>query len=333
MKELLKKLLPQSAVEQVTVLTNSFSAQYGFGAGSLVNIVTASGAQQLHGVRHEDHAVGGHAQHARLFQGLVDFIATKVGDDRLSRAIPALAYIAREVASGRSPLEIVVDASEGFIPLWAKDTTLRWRFRESSLRQFRNPSAAKTSIRKLLGEALLAWGDSAPVKFAERTDAWDFEIVVRDADNCNANGCVLASAFFPDGGRHQLFVYPKMFQQSRQEQIETLAHEIGHAFGLRHFFANLSETDFPSQIFGVHSKFSIMNYGEDSRLTADDRRDLKRLYQLAWSGQLTQINGTPIKFVRPFHTVGAPPQGMVAVMPQAAPQPLPKAAAYPEAAI
>src|SRR5262245_41947165 len=29
---------------------------------------------------------------------------------------------------GRSPLEIVLDASEGFIPLWAKDTTLRWQF-------------------------------------------------------------------------------------------------------------------------------------------------------------------------------------------------------------
>ena len=230
---------------------------------------------------------------------------------------------------GRSLLEIVVDASEGFIPLWAKDTTLRWKFRESSLRQFRNPSAAKTSIRRLLGEALMAWGDAAPVKFAERTDAWDFEIVVRDADNCNASGCVLASAFFPDGGRHQLYIYPKMFEQVRQEQIETLAHEIGHTFGLRHFFANLKESDFPSQIFGVHSKFSIMNYGDDSKLTPDDRRDLKRLYQLAWGGQLTQINGTPIKFVRPFHTIGAPPQGMVAVVP-AAPPAQPKAAAYPE---
>jgi hypothetical protein len=31
----------------------------------------------------------------------------------------------------RSPLEIVVNASEGFIPLWTKDTTLRWRFREA----------------------------------------------------------------------------------------------------------------------------------------------------------------------------------------------------------
>jgi hypothetical protein len=28
----------------------------------------------------------------------------------------------------RDPLDIVVDATEGFIPLWARDVTLRWRF-------------------------------------------------------------------------------------------------------------------------------------------------------------------------------------------------------------
>src|SRR5262249_24525697 len=108
--------------------------------------------------------------------------------------------------SGRSPLEIVVDASEGFIPLWAKETTLRWQFRDSSMKVFKNPTAAKAAIRRLFGEALLAWGDAAPVKFAEESDAWDFEIVVRKADDCDVNGCVLASAFFPDAGRHKLLV-------------------------------------------------------------------------------------------------------------------------------
>ena len=187
--------------------------------------------------------------------------------------------------SGRSLLEIVVDASEGFIPLWAKDTTLRWRFRESTMKYFKSPAAAKTEIRKLLGEALLAWGDAAPVKFAERTDAWDFEIVMRETDDCDANGCVLASAFFPDAGRHELVLYPKMFTQARQEQVETIVHEIGHVFGLRHFFANVSETAWPSQIFGTHKPFSIMNYGSQSELTADDKADLKRLYQLVWIGE------------------------------------------------
>lgn len=208
---------------------------------------------------------------------------------------------------GRSLVEIVVDASEGFVPLWANDTTLRWRFREASLKVFANPAKAQTEIRRLLGEALVAWAGAAPIKFAERNDLWDFEIVVQNGDNCSANGCVLASAFFPDAGRHQLKIFPKMFQQDRKEQVETLVHEIGHMFGLRHFFAQISEKTWRSEIFGTHKPFSIMNYGSQSALTAADKSDLKRLYQKVWAGQLTHINGTPIKLVKPFHTLGSSP--------------------------
>jgi len=57
---------------------------------------------------------------------------------------------------GRSPLEIVVDASEGFIPLWTKNMMLRWRFQERSMSVFEDQEAAKTKVRELLGEALLA---------------------------------------------------------------------------------------------------------------------------------------------------------------------------------
>jgi hypothetical protein len=230
---------------------------------------------------------------------------------------------------GRSPLKIVVDASEGFIPLWAQDVVLRWRFHEQSMRAFANPAAARTEIRTLFGEALLAWGSAAPVKFAERDDAWDFEIVMMKADDCDASGCVLASAFFPDAGRHELTLYPKLFEQTRQEQVETLVHEIGHVFGLRHFFANISEIEWPSQIFGTHSAFSIMNYGSDSVLAPKDKSDLKRLYQLAWSGKLLHINTTPIKLMRPYHESGASPTSLLAVSEvQPVAQQRPAAAAY-----
>ena len=211
----------------------------------------------------------------------------------------------RATPRGLSPLEIVLDASEGFIPLWAKNTTLRWRFRESSMKYFEHPVTAKAEIRKLFGESLLAWGQAVPIKFAERQDAWDFEIVMRKNDDCDASGCVLASAFFPDAGRHQLVLYPQMFAQSRSEQVATLVHEIGHVFGLRHFFANISEKTWKSQIFGTHQPFTIMNYGSKSVLMPADRADLKRLYALVWSGQLTKVNGTPIKLVKPFHAIGA----------------------------
>ncbi|MEV6493504.1 matrixin family metalloprotease, partial [Actinoplanes sp. NPDC051633] len=213
----------------------------------------------------------------------------------------------------RDPADLVVDASEGFIPLWARDVTLRWRFQQRSLSVFVNPDAAAAAIRELFGEALLAWGDAAPVKFAQRDDAWDFEIVVKGIDDCSPNGCVLASAFFPDAGRHELIIYPKMFTQAREEMVETLIHEIGHTFGLRHFFANVSEEAWPSQIFGTHEAFSIMNYGSKSVLTETDKADLKALYQLAWGGGLTQINGTPIRFVRPFSALAPQPEVVFAL--------------------
>ncbi|MFC3711180.1 hypothetical protein ACFOMD_01265 [Sphingoaurantiacus capsulatus] len=212
---------------------------------------------------------------------------------------------------GASLLEIVLHAPGGFIPLWAPNTTLRWRFQEASLVRFVHPAAVKAEVEKLLGEAMLAWGDAAPIKLMQSDDAWDFEIVVRDSDSCSPQGCTLARAFFPDAGRHELVIFPKMFKESRVEQVETLIHELGHIFGLRHFFALVSETAVPAVVFGTHSQFSIMNYGADSRLNDADRRDLKALYTGVWSGQLKAINGTPIRLVKPFHASGAAPAAAV----------------------
>ncbi|WP_209320187.1 matrixin family metalloprotease [Leisingera caerulea] len=200
----------------------------------------------------------------------------------------------------RSPLELVVDASNGFIPLWDAKVTLNWRFQEQSLLAFQDPDAVKSYVRDLLGEALLAWGDAVPVRFSETSDPWDFEIVVSAQDSCNAFGCTLARAFFPDAGQHELVMFPRMFQQDRAEQIETMAHELGHVFGLRHFFADVREVEFPSEVFGTHERFTIMNYGADSTLTETDRQDLVSLYQAVWAGLLTDVNGTPIRLFRPY---------------------------------
>lgn len=210
----------------------------------------------------------------------------------------------------RSPTEIVVDASDGFIPLWDSDVTLRWRFQELALFQFSNDAEIKTYVRGLLGEGIQLWGDAVPIRFNEAHDAWDFELVVMAENKCRDGGCTLASAFFPDAGRHQLRVYPTMFQQTRKEQVETMAHEVGHIFGLRHFFADIRETAWPVEIFGAHNAFSIMNYGQKSRMTNNDREDLKTLYRLARSRQLTHIGDTPIRLVRPFSAQRAPNVGL-----------------------
>lgn len=203
----------------------------------------------------------------------------------------------------RSRLEIVVDASEGFIPLWERNVTLRWRFQERSLLRFRYPERVKDAVRSLLTQAVTAWGEAAPVRFSEQSSGWDFEIAVRDADRCTPVGCTLASAFFPDQGQHELAIYPKMFSLPAEEQVETMAHEIGHIFGLRHFFALTDESTWPARIFGRHESVSIMNYGDNSRLSEADRADLKTLYELVWSGRLTDINRTPIRLMRPFSSL------------------------------
>ena len=217
-----------------------------------------------------------------------------------ANAVCATDIRGRATPNMASPVELVVDASEGFIPLWAEGTTLRWRFQERSFSVFADPNRAKSEMRLRFGQGLLEWGSAVPVKFAERNDAWDFEIVVKANDDCDINGCVLASAFFPDAGRHELTIYPQMLKQDQQEQIETVAHELGHIFGLRHFFANVSEAVFPSEIFGCHKRFSIMNYGAESVMTEADQSDLAALYKGAWSGELPDINGTPIRLMRPF---------------------------------
>jgi hypothetical protein len=41
--------LPEEAIQEMTILSNSFSAEYGAGVGSVINIVTKSGGDQLHG--------------------------------------------------------------------------------------------------------------------------------------------------------------------------------------------------------------------------------------------------------------------------------------------
>jgi hypothetical protein len=195
--------------------------------------------------------------------------------------------------------EIVVGLGN-VIPLWAPNTILYWRFNEASFRKFAKPQAAKRRIGELFDRAVALWGDAAPVRFQYQEDGWDFDVALRNSDDCDERGCTLARAFFPAIARDRITIYPRMLQQDEAEQVETMVHELGHVFGLRHFFANVSETRLPSEIFGTHAEFSIMNYGAKSVLTDADRTDLRELYRRAWNGELTAINGTRIQLMQPL---------------------------------
>lgn len=162
---------------------------------------------------------------------------------------------------------------------------------------------------------MLLWGDAAPIKLTETSDTWDFEFTLQEFDNGSPSGCTLARAFFPDSGRHDIALYPILFRQSYDEQVETMIHELGHVFGLRHFFAQVKETAWPSIRFGTHLPFSIMNYGDKSVFTDADKSDLKLLYSMVWGGELPDINGTPVVQVRPYHEFLTQPAAPVAQRP------------------
>jgi hypothetical protein len=191
--------------------------------------------------------------------------------------------------------ELVVGLGD-HVPLWVRGVTLKWRL-HPLFNNYTNAENVKNYIRGILGEAILKWGSASPVSFQETTGKADFEIMMRP-DSCNAYGCTLASAFFPNSNFNILSLYPKMFQQDRFEQVETMVHELGHIFGLRHYFAKESETSWRSEIFGHHHPLTIMNYGHNSTLTEQDKTDLETLYSLVWGGRLRNINGLPIRLYK-----------------------------------
>jgi len=78
-----------------------------------------------------------------------------------------------------------------------------------------------------------------------------------------------------------------------------MAHELGHIFGLRHFFAPDTETGRGSVLYGSNNDRTIMNYGAKSVLTKADRRDLTSLYHRVWTGQLEQRWLKRIRLVKP----------------------------------
>jgi|GEM_PF-776073 len=200
------------------------------------------------------------------------------------------------------PDGLVLDVNYGFIPLWAPNVTLRWKFDDRSLLHYRDPESVKNYIRDMIERGLRLWEDAIPVTFFEDTHTCDFKVTVSRHNDCFSNGaCVLGEAFFPSGSpNNRLTLFPELFNRSPNTQNEIMAHEFGHIFGLRHFFAKIKEQAWPSEIFGTHSKFTIMNYGKESKMTPKDIEDLKILYTSVWNGTLTHINGTPIRLQVPY---------------------------------
>jgi hypothetical protein len=62
--------LPEESIQEMTVLSNSFSAEYGAGVGSVINIVTKSGGEHLHGDVRELYRPGNLGAHYYVIGGI-----------------------------------------------------------------------------------------------------------------------------------------------------------------------------------------------------------------------------------------------------------------------
>jgi len=194
---------------------------------------------------------------------------------------------------------LIADATDGII-LWKQGCTLNYGFNASSFQLSSSPELTIAAVRTLFAHALAGWGDSAPVRFIEANNAYDFEFVLKPRASADELSSALAKSFFPSNRQEKFEIYPLLFEQSVAEQIETLQHELGHVFGLRHFFAREAEAGL-AVLFGTDTPFSIMNYGVESTLSQADLSDLIKLYSMAWDGRLRSINQIPIGFVLPYH--------------------------------
>jgi len=198
---------------------------------------------------------------------------------------------------------LIIAPTSGKLRFWAENQILHWRFSDASLMRYKKPELIKDAVRSLFFKAITAWGDSAPIRFKEEQDAYDFEIYLVSSDDIQGGSYTAARSFFPDKGQHRLRLYPAFFEKipDEKERVDTLIHELGHIFGLRHFMALENSPVYSGATYGMNNPLTIMNYGVLSELTPQDKSDLSSLYREVWSGRLTNVNRTPVELVRPSH--------------------------------
>lgn len=198
---------------------------------------------------------------------------------------------------------LIIEPTSGKLLFWAENQILHWRFGEASFMRYKKPELIKAAVRSVFFKAITAWGDSAPIRFKEEQDAYDFEIHLMPIDDIQAGSYTAARSFFPDSGQHRLRLYPAFFEKipDEKERVDALIHELGHVFGLRHFMAFENGPVFSGAVYGANNPLTIMNYGALSELTPQDKSDLSSLYREVWSGRLTNVNRTPVELVRPWH--------------------------------
>jgi hypothetical protein len=185
--------------------------------------------------------------------------------------------------------KIVLDDQTGVVPVWAQGQTLTWKYSVDAAFD----KISKSKFEDWLKQALAAWGDSAPVQVEgpKDSDDTDFTVVLYNDFFRYQGGYVLGQAFFPNTESKVFHIWPA--PEGVGNYVSTIEHELGHVFGLRHWFG-MQEGNVVYFRFDENDPVSIMNYGRDSKLTAKDKKDLKAFYHAIWSGR--NLHLTDVQF-------------------------------------
>lgn len=172
---------------------------------------------------------------------------------------------------------------------WAKNTKLNWHYKANEYAPY---GVTEAVVENLLEAALKRWGDASPIKLAKVDKMREAHFIVtwaKSDDDGNNNGSTLAAAFFPGdltaNQQPSLLLYPEFWHEVEESKVITLAHELGHIFGLRHtddVITMQGESD-DWAAFGKNRKISIMAYDEDCKMTDEDKSKLKEIYDKAWT--------------------------------------------------
>merc|ERR1712232_134059 len=196
--------------------------------------------------------------------------------------------------------ELAVDFSNGFVPLWQKGTNLTYAFDLASFRGIFGSQTWKTiaAVQELFEQAQQKWEftDYVTIEQVDSIFKADFIVHAAPTNGNMSSGFVLASAFFPNADQNDFYVYPEMFTLG--DPLNTMLHEIGHIYGLRHYFFR-EEEGFPGLTFGTENEKTIMNYGKNSIFTDTDKKDLKALYEFV--GDSSREKGVPIVLFKSRH--------------------------------
>ncbi|KAF9925569.1 hypothetical protein FBU30_004682 [Linnemannia zychae] len=184
------------------------------------------------------------------------------------------------------------------ILLWKKSAVLRYCFQEGTV-------SKQGEIRSLIKDAWEAWDSSAPVKLEESDEPWDFKITVEPSSGLIES---FARSFFPNSNQKELIIYDCMFNLPRHQQVNVMAHEMGHIFGLRHPWA--SEEKESHKHYGFNTNKTVMSDSLDIAPTVDDKKDLADLYEKVWKGNMEDIEDVPIELIDPYSSNRVDPRSI-----------------------